>query len=501
MTATAAAPSESVRFIDLTSCYFLRPADRGKTSLPSPPGRSRLPVGAACILLSHMDTLHAFERALNGYVWGGPMIVLLMGTGLLLTVLTGVIQFRRLGFALREVLGKVFSRGEGSGSVTPFQAVATALASTVGVGNIAGVATAIFIGGPGALFWLWISGLLGMCTKYAEIVVAMHYREVDEAGTMRGGAMYTLKKGLGLPWLGGIFALLTAVAAFGIGNMVQANSVAESLNATFGIAPALTGITLVVITAVVILGGITRIGEVTSVLVPFMALLYLGGGAVVLATHAGHIPAALGLVFDGAFTGTAATGGFAGSTVMMALRYGIARGLFSNEAGLGSAPMVHAAAQTDHPVRQGMYGIFEVFVDTILICTMTGLVILVTETWTTGVTGAALSARAFETGLPGTWGDIVVTGGILLFSFSTLIGWSYYGETGIVYLLGARAAMPYRLLWLVFIYLGATGSLHVIWDIADTLNGLMAIPNLIALLVSIPLLLRLQKEFFTRGRV
>jgi AGCS family alanine or glycine:cation symporter len=448
-----------------------------------------------------MDSLHAFERALNGYVWGGPMIVLLMGTGLLLTLLTGFVQFRRLGFALTEVLGKVFKGGEGQGSVTPFQAVATALASTVGVGNIAGVATAIFIGGPGALFWLWISGLLGMCTKYGEIVVSLHYREKDEAGTMRGGAMYTLKNGLGLPWLGGVFALLTALAAFGIGNMVQANSVAESLNASFGIAPMWTGIVLVIVTAVVIVGGITRIGEFTSVLVPFMAVFYLGGGFVVLATHADRIPDAIRLVFDGAFNGTAATGGFAGSTIMMALRYGIARGLFSNEAGLGSAPIVHAAAQTDHPVRQGLYGIFEVFVDTILICTMTGLVILVTDSWTSGVTGAALSARAFETGLPGTWGDIIVTGGVLLFAYSTIIGWSYYGETGAVYLLGARAAAPYRVLWLLFIYLGATGSLHVIWDIADTLNGLMAIPNLVALLASIPVLLRLQKEFFSRGRV
>jgi AGCS family alanine or glycine:cation symporter len=445
-----------------------------------------------------IEQILAWERILNSYVWGGPMIALLMGTGVLLSILTGFVQFRRLGTALKEVLGKLFSHGEGAGSVTPFQAVATALASTVGVGNIAGVATAIFIGGPGALFWLWISGLLGMCTKFGEIVVALHYRETDASGTMRGGAMYTLAKGLKMPWLGAIFALLTALAAFGIGNMVQANSLAESLNASFGISHTLTGIVLIVLTGAVILGGIKRIGEFTSVLVPFMAILYLGGGAVILARYASHIPTVLGLVFEGAFSGTAATGGFAGSTMMLALRYGIARGLFSNEAGLGSAPMVHAAAQTDHPVRQGMYGIFEVFVDTILICTITGLVILVTDSWTTGVNGAALSAKAFETGLPGTWGHVVVTGGILLFAFSTLIGWSYYGETGIVYLLGARAAMPYRLLWLVFIYLGATGSLQTVWNVADTLNGLMALPNLVALLGSIPLLLRLQREFFAR---
>jgi len=448
-----------------------------------------------------IETITRWNAWLNGYVWGLPTIVLLMGTGLLLTMLTGAVQFRYLWFALREVLGKVAQRGGGVGDVRPFQAVATALASTVGVGNIAGVATAIVLGGPGALFWLWVSGLLGMCTKFAEIVVALHYREPDASGTMRGGAMYVLSKGLGLPWLGTLFALLTAVAAFGIGNMVQANSLADSLRATFGVSPEVTGLVLVVITAAVILGGITRIGEVTQYLVPFMALLYLGGGLVVLLTHASAVPHALELVLAGAFSGTAATGGFAGSTIALAMRYGVARGLFSNEAGLGSAPMVHAAADTDHPVRQGLYGIFEVFVDTILICTTTGLVILVTGVWDSGITGAALSAKAFETGLPGAWGDVVVTGGILLFSYSTLIGWSYYGETGAVYLFGARAALPYRLAWLVFVYLGAVGSLHLVWDVADTLNGLMAVPNLIGVLGSIPLLLRLKREFFAKPRI
>jgi AGCS family alanine or glycine:cation symporter len=445
-----------------------------------------------------LETIASFNAWLNGYVWGLPMIVLLIGTGLLLTILTGGAQFRYLGRALSEVLGKLRQSGGGEGNVRPFQAVATALASTVGVGNIAGVATAISIGGPGALFWLWVSGLFGMCTKYAEIVIALNYREKDASGTMRGGAMYILKNGLGLPWLGAVFALITALAAFGIGNMVQANSVADAMQSTFGVATSTTGLVMAAITAAVILGGIKRIGQVTELLVPFMALLYLGGGVVILLTHIDRIPAALTLVFEGAFTGTAAAGGFAGSTIAMALRYGVARGLFSNEAGLGSAPMVHAAADTDHPVRQGLYGIFEVFVDTLLICTTTGLVILVTDTWASGATGAALSTTAFETGLPGTWGDIVVTGGLLLFSFSTVVGWSYYGETGIVYLLGARAAMPYRLAWLVFIYLGAVGSLQLIWTVADTLNGLMAIPNLIAVLASIPVLLRLQREFFKR---
>lgn len=447
-----------------------------------------------------LDAIASVNGWLNGYVWGWPMIVLLVGTGLLLTILTGGVQFRYLPFALREVLGKINQKSTAAGEVSPFQAVATALASTVGVGNIAGVATAISIGGPGALFWLWVSGVLGMCTKFAEIVIALHYRETDAAGQMRGGAMYVLRKGLGMPWLATIFAGLVSLAAFGIGNMVQANSVAASLEASFGVTPAVSGIILAVLTAAVILGGIKRIGQFTEYLVPFMAIFYLGGGLFILARFASEIPAAISLVVSSAFNGAAATGAFAGSTIMVAMRYGIARGLFSNEAGLGSAPLVHAAARTDHPVRQGLYGIFEVFVDTILVCTTTGLVILVTGVWSEGTTGAALAGHAFSTGLPGTWGNIVVTTSLVLFAYSTVIGWSYYGETAIVYLFGAKAALPYKLAWLVFIFLGAVGSLHLVWDIADTLNGLMAIPNLIAVLGSIGLLRRLIAEFFSTAR-
>jgi len=447
-----------------------------------------------------LEQLAAWNSWLNGLVWGVPMIGLLIGTGILLTVATGAVQIHLFVPALAEVLGKITRHGGGKGSLRPFQAVATALASTVGVGNIAGVATAISLGGPGALFWLWVSGILGMCTKYAEIVVALHYRQPDSGGTMRGGAMYVLTKGLGLPWLGTIFALLTALAAFGIGNMVQANSVADVMHSTLGTPTWVTGLVLVAVTAVVILGGIRRIGQVTEYLVPVMAIFYILGGLVVLVTHAGELPRALELVFEGAFTGSAAAGGFAGSTIGAAMRYGIARGLFSNEAGLGSAPMVHATADTDHPVRQGLYGIFEVFVDTLLVCTTTGLVILVTDSWTSGQTGATLSASAFSTGLPGTWGNLVVMTSLMLFSYSTLVGWSYYGETGITYLLGARAALPYRLAWLVFIFVGSVGALHLIWDIADTLNGLMAIPNLVGVLASVPLLRRLQREFLARRR-
>ena len=297
-----------------------------------------------------------------------------------------------------------------------------------------------------------------------------------------------------------LFALLTAVAALGIGNMVQANSLADSLNASFGIAPEAVGLALAAVTGLVILGGVRRIGEVAQVLVPFMTVVYLAGGTTILLLHLSELPAALGLIVSSAFTGAAATGGFAGSTVALALRHGVARGLFSNEAGLGSAPMVHAAATTDHPVRQGLYGIFEVFVDTLLVYSVTGLALIVTGVWNSGANGAVLSSEAFRQGLPGEWGGMIVTISVVLFGFSTVIGWSYYGETAIVYLAGTRAAIPYRIAWLLFIYLGATGSLQLVWSVADTLNGLMAIPNLIGVLLSIPLLLRLQKEFFETER-
>ncbi len=428
------------------------------------------------------DELLQWHTVVNSWVWGPYTMALLMGAGLYLTFLTRGVQFRCLRLTFREVLGKIFTKGSGEGSVTPFQALATALASTVGVGNIAGVSTAITLGGPGALLWLLLSGLLGMATKFCEIVVALTYREMDDRGTYRGGAMYILSKGLHLPWLGTVFALLTAIAAFGIGNMVQSNSVAESLQTSFGIDNRLSGILIVALTAAVILGGIKRIGEVTQFLVPFMCLFYLLGAAFILIRYAAEIPGAVALVFDSALSGKAALGGFAGATVMQTMRHGIARGLFSNEAGLGSAPIVHASAQTDHPVRQGLYGVFEVFVDTLLVCTMTGLAVLVTGHWSQGETGAALAARAFQSGLPGGWGDLVVTIGIVTFAFSTILGWSFYGETGASYLFGTKIILPYRLVWLVLVYQGAVGSLETIWSLSDTLNGLMAIPNLIAVL-------------------
>jgi AGCS family alanine or glycine:cation symporter len=445
-----------------------------------------------------VETLEQLHNQLNGLVWGPPMMVLLMGAGVVLTFVTGGVQFVRLGFAFRTVFGKLLSTAPVEGSVTPFQALATALASTVGVGNIAGVATAISLGGPGALFWLMVSGVLGMATKFAEIAISLNYRRRDKQGVMRGGPMYVLSHGLNLRWLGVLFAAFTSLAAFGIGNMVQANSVADAAKTSYGVDPMVTGIVLAAVTAIVVLGGVKRIVQVTEKLVPAMCAIYLLGAIVIVLRFAGEIPAAIGLVLEGAVSGQAAAGGFAGATVAQGMRYGIARGLFSNEAGLGSAPLVHCSATTDHPVRQACYGIIEVFVDTIVVCLLTGLVILTTGVWDSGETGAALSAKAFEIGLPGVWGHLVVSTGLILFAFSTVVGWSFYGETAVTYLFGTGASLPYRILWIGFVYIGATGGLHFIWSVSDTMNGLMALPNLVAVLGSLGLLKKLVREFFSR---
>jgi AGCS family alanine or glycine:cation symporter len=303
-----------------------------------------------------------------------------------------------------------------------------------------------------------------------------------------------------MPWLGAVFAFLTGIAGFGIGNMVQANSVAETINASFGVDHWLTGAVLAAVVALVVLGGIRRIAEVTQFLVPIMCVIYVGGAIVVLIRFAGEIPGAVALVVDAAFNGQAAMGGFAGATVKSALSQGIKKGLFSNEAGLGSAPIVHASAVTDHPVRQAAYGIFEVFVDSLVVCVLTGFVVLTTGAWESSSAGPAMSAEAFAIGLPGEWGHVVVTVSVIAFAFSTIIGWAYYGETAVTYLLGTRVALPYRLIWTGFVYLGAIGSLHLVWDVADTLNGLMAIPNLVGVLGSLGLLLRLMSEFFGRKK-
>lgn len=445
-----------------------------------------------------MDQLMKINGIINGFVWGPPMLVLLVGTGIYLSLRTKFFSITKLGYILKNTLLKMFEKSEGEGEISAFEAVATALAATVGTGNIAGVATAIALGGPGAIFWMWIAALFGMTTKFAEVVLAIQYREKTEDGRFVGGPMYYITNGLNLKWLAYIFAFFGAVAAFGIGNMVQSNSIAESLFVTFGLNKLLTGIILAIGAAVVIVGGIKKIGAVTSKLVPMMAAFYIIGGIVIIIINAAHIPEAFGLIFGSAFTGSAAIGGFSGALLKDAMTKGIARGVFTNEAGLGSAPIAHAAATTDHPVRQGLWGVFEVFMDTIVICSITALAIITTGVWQDGGTGAALTTQAFSHGLPGNWGGIIVSIGILLFAFSTILGWEYYGERCAEYLFGPKVNIIYRVLWIPFIILGAVGGLEQIWDLADTMNGLMAIPNLVGIVGLSGVVIKLTKEFFSK---
>ena len=436
---------------------------------------------------------------INNIVWGPPILILIVGSGLYLSIKTGFFSITKLGYILKNTFLKMFSKEQkGEGEVTAFQAVATALAATVGTGNIAGVATAIALGGPGAVFWMWFAAIVGMTTKFAEVVLAVHFREKTEDGRFVGGPMYYIEKGLGWKWMAVLFAAFGTLASFGIGNMTQSNSVALAVQGSFNIPPLATGIVLAVITGLVIVGGIKRIGAFTEKLVPFMAAIYIIGGLVILFTNIGAIPAAFALIFKEAFTGTAAVGGFVGSTMMLAIRYGVARGVFTNEAGLGSAPIAHAAATTDHPVRQGLWGVFEVFVDTLVICSLTALVIITTGAWQSGESGAVLTTLAFNTALPG--GGLIVTVGLMLFAYSTILGWEYYGERCLEYLAGTKPIMVFRIIWVIFVVIGAIGGLEFIWSLADTLNGLMAIPNLVGVLFLSGTVFKLTKEFFAKEK-
>jgi AGCS family alanine or glycine:cation symporter len=438
------------------------------------------------------------NSAVNGIVWGPLIIILIIGTGTYLSVMTKFFSITKLGYVLKNTLLKMFAKDDkGEGEVTAFQAVATALAATVGTGNIAGVATAIALGGPGAVFWMWLAAVMGMTTKFAEVVLAVNYREKTPDGRYVGGPMYFITNGLGKnwKWLAVLFALFGTFASFGIGCMVQSNSVALSAESTFGVPVMVTGIVLAILTGAVIIGGIKRIGAFTEKLVPFMAAIYIVGGLWLIIANASKLPLAFSLIFTNAFTGTAAVGGFSGTVMMQAIRYGVARGIFSNEAGLGSAPIAHAAATTDHPVRQGMWGVFEVFMDTIVICSITALSIMVTGVWESGESGAVLSAMAFNTGLPGV-GKYIVSVGLILFAYSTILGWEYYGERCLEYLFGTKPIFAYRILWVVMVVVGAIGGLTFMWDLADTLNALMAFPNLVAVLMLSPVVFKLTKEFF-----
>jgi AGCS family alanine or glycine:cation symporter len=434
----------------------------------------------------------------GAFAWGPPMLIFLVGTGFYLTIVLRGLQFRKMWYALWLALVKRKEETDEPGDISHFQALMTALSATVGTGNIAGVATAIAAGGPGALFWMWITGLVGMATKYGEAVLAVKYRIKDEKGEMSGGPMYYIANGLGWKWLGTLFAIFAAVAAFGIGNMVQSNSVADAVEATFNVPFYVTGIVLMIFTALVVLGGIKSIGRITGVVVPIMIIFYMGGCLVILLLNIVGIPAALALVVKEAFTPTAASGGFAGATVMLAIRMGVARGVFSNESGLGSAPIAAAAAQTKHPVLQALVSMTQTFIDTIIVCTMTGLVLILTGAWDSGKTGAELTSYAFDLGVPG--GEYIVTIGLILFAYSTILGWCYYGEKSVEYLFGQTAVKPYRYLFIVVVGLGAVAKLNFVWSLSDTFNGLMAIPNLIGLLALSPIIVKETQNFFASRR-
>lgn len=420
--------------------------------------------------------------AIRDFIWGLPLIILLVGTGIILTILLRGLQLRGLIYSLYLAFIKRKEDDQEEGDISHFQALMTALAATVGTGNIAGVATAIATGGPGALFWMWITGIFGMATKYAEAVLAIKYREVDEFGTMSGGPMYYISKGLGWKWLGVLFAIFASVAAFGIGNMVQSNSVAEAVRTSFGIPNWTTGIILAVLTAMVTLGGIKSIARVTQYLVPFMIIVYFSGALVILLLKISAIPKIFVLIIESAFTPTAAAGGFLGATVMQTMRMGVARGIFSNESGLGSAPIAAAAAKTPNPVKQALVSMTQTFIDTLIVCTMTGLVLLLSGLWSSGRTGAELTALAFDRSLPGGLGEFVVTLGLIFFAYSTILGWCYYGEKSIEYLFRERAVKIYRVIFVVFVAIGTFLKLETVWTVADLMNGLMAFPNLVGLL-------------------
>ncbi len=440
-----------------------------------------------------------------GFVWGPWLLIpLLLATGVVLTVRLRGLQFTQLGPAL--YLALITRREPGAeGDVSHFQSLMTALAATVGTGNIVGVATAIALGGPGALFWMWVTGLVGMATKYSEAVLSVKYRIVDERGDQAGGPMYFLERGLRWRFLGKslavCYALFTAVAAFGIGNMVQANSVSAALENAFSVPPAVSGLSLVVALAAVLFGGIRSIGKVSSFLVPAMIAFYLLACTVVLAAHAEAIPAAFALVFSDAFTGTAATGGFTGAALSQAIRFGVARGIFSNESGLGSAGIAAAAAQTHEPASQGLVSMTQTFIDTIIVCSFTGLAIIASGAWSEGENGAALTQLAFSSAFPDALGKGIIALALPLFAFSTILGWGYYGGRSIAYMFGARAVLPYRVLFVGAVFWGAIDTLEFVWTFSDLMNGLMALPNLVGLLLLAGVVVRETEAFLNRRDV
>ena len=468
-------------------------------------------------------TIEEIVKFLNDIAWGPWMLLLLVGTGVYLSCRVGFLQFRKFGYAMKNTLGKIFQKSEaGEGEVTPFQAVATALAATVGTGNIAGVTGAICVGGPGAVFWMWISALFGMVTKYAEVVLAVKYRERNDQGDWVGGPMYYIRNGLGkgFNWLACLFCVLGALAAFGIGNMTQVNTIATSINTaidSFGgntaaytvqlfgqtvpISSVMTGCVVALIVGMVLFGGIKRIGAVAELMVPVMAAIYIVASLLVISFNFGSIGSVFAMIFKGAFSADAALGGAFGITLMTTIQKGVGRGVFSNEAGLGSAPMAHAASSECDPVKQGLYGIFEVFMDTIVICTLTALTLLCGAgdqiVWGQSA-GAELIAASFSTLFGAQAGSMLVAVGITLFALSTILSWSLYGTRCCEFLMGSRAARVYQIIFVCVILVGATLKLDLVWNIADTLNGFMAVPNLVALLGLSGVVIQLTRAHFSR---
>ncbi|MCY3597730.1 MAG: sodium:alanine symporter family protein [Rhodospirillales bacterium] len=451
-----------------------------------------------------MDRFNAIIDSVNAFAWGPPMLGILGVTGVLLTLGLVFMPWRKVGYGFTLLFDR--SSAVGEGEVKPFNALMTALSATVGTGNIAGVATAIALGGPGAIFYMWLIALFGMATKYAEAVCAVTYREVDKSGKYVGGPMYYLRNGVGEfapelgKWLGLAFAIFGAVAAFGIGNAVQVNSMADALVNSFGVPTWLTGVIVAALVGVVVIGGIRRIGDVAGKLVPAMIVLYLGAAVLIVAINITSVPDAIGLIFTHAFTPAAATGGFAGAAVAAAVRFGVARGVFSNESGLGSAAIAHAAAQTNSPVRQGIIAMLGTFIDTLVVCTLTALVILTSGAWTMtgadggGLTGAVLTSTGFQTSIAG--GQYIVTIALAVFAFTTILGWSYYGERCWQYMFREKSLVIYRALWVLAALTFANVKVDLVWNLSDALNGLMAIPNLIGLLLLAPMVFKVTREYF-----
>lgn len=459
-----------------------------------------------------MQAIESINKWLNGVVWGIPMMCLILGTGVYLCIRCGFPQFAHFGHIMKNTLGKAFEKSEAKeGSVSPFKAMCTALAASIGTGNIAGVSGAIAIGGPGAVFWMWVSALLGMCTKFAEVTLSIKFRQRNEKGDWVGGPMYYIQNGLGKKWkwLASVFAVFGALAAFGIGNMTQVNTICSTVggaiknfvpDVNLTIVAWIVGALCAVLASIVYLGGIEAIGDVCALLVPVMAIIYILASIAVIAMNISAVPEAFGAIFKGAFNPAAVSGGLAGVGIKMAITKGVGRGIFSNEAGLGSAPIAHAAADVDHPVKQGMFGVFEVFMDTIVVCTMTAMVVLLGVGVHNIEFGNDIGAQLTINGFMSVFGDkipgVVVAVCLTMFAFSTVLTWGLYGTRCMEYLFNYKAAKVYQIIFCGVMIIGGVIKLQLAWDIADTLNGLMAIPNLIALLLLSPVVIKLTKEYF-----